>query len=404
MAKPPKKKKNTVSFFKVMVGDFKSSMRIPPCFAKHLKGRVRSLLRSSNGGGAWRVRVDKLDGSLFFRGGWESFAEAHSITDGDFVVFVFDGDRGFDVTVYGKNGCEKELPAPVKSEEVVGCSIPDPREVDPALVHVRSSKTVVKEGIIEAVGDFKTVHPHFLGVCRKTRLNHMTVPKPVVRECGLFEKRSVILRDSLGCSWSVQVKSRKDGRVDFATGWSTFRQEKGLVYGDVCLFEFAQAGKVINVHIFRTKKEIAEPKSENHIEPQKRPLADNGGQSAFRAAKSFKSKHSHFIVSWKRAYKYKVRIPMVHVKIHRLDKKHKMIVYDPHGKSWPVELHARPKRGIDLSSGWHNICNANNLQEGDACIFEFIHADAIRLHIFRSGKVKEQQNSDSKPCITVPLP
>lgn len=46
--------------------------------------------------------------------------------------------------------------------------------------------------------------------------------------------------------------------------------------------------------------------AENHIEPQKRPLADNGGQSAFRAAKSFKSKHSHFIVSWKRAYKYKV--------------------------------------------------------------------------------------------------
>lgn len=98
------------------------------------------------------------------------------------------------------------------------------------------------------------------------------------------------------------------------------------------------------------------------------------------------------------------RIPMVHVKIHRLDKKHKMIVYDPHGKSWPVELHARPKRGTDLSSGWHNVCNANNLQEGDACIFEFISADAIRLHIFRSGKVKEQQNSDSKPCITVPLP
>ena len=47
--------------------------------------------------------------------------------------------------------------------------------VDCALVHVRSSKTVVKEGIIEAVGDFKTVHPHFFGVCRKTRLNHMVL-------------------------------------------------------------------------------------------------------------------------------------------------------------------------------------------------------------------------------------
>lgn len=68
---------------------------------------MRSFLRSSNGGGAWRVRVDKLDGSLFFRGGWESFAEAHSITDGDFIIFIFDGDRGFDVMVYGKTGYKK---------------------------------------------------------------------------------------------------------------------------------------------------------------------------------------------------------------------------------------------------------------------------------------------------------
>ncbi|KAJ0961052.1 hypothetical protein J5N97_000953 [Dioscorea zingiberensis] len=368
MAKPAKRK-STVSFFKVMVGEFKSSMRIPPCFVKHLKGSMKSVLRSNNGGGVWRVRMEKLGGSLFFKGGWESFVEAHSVTAGDFLVFVYDADLGFDVTVYGKNCCEKELPAPMKTEDVVGCSTPPLREQNTekrseyGWAHARSSRKLVKEGTFEAASAFKTVHPHFFGVCRRTRLNHMTVPQPLVRECGLNEKKSVILRDSLGGSWSVKVKPRKDGRLDFTNGWADFRREKQLVFGDVCLFEFVQEGKVVNVHIFRVKEETAETKSGKLIESQKRHLTNNGGQRAFKAAASFKSRHSHFLVSWKPAYKYKVRIPMVHVKRHELQKKERLIIHDPCGKSWPVFLHIRPKGDVDLSSGWHNISTGNNLQE-----------------------------------------
>ena len=59
------------------------------------------------------------DGQLFFRDGWEVFVSDHAISLGDFLVFFYDGNVGFNVKVYGTMGCEKVecYPPEVKIEE-----------------------------------------------------------------------------------------------------------------------------------------------------------------------------------------------------------------------------------------------------------------------------------------------
>lgn len=55
--------------------------------------------------------------SLFFAEGWECFVTDLTIQLGEFLLFVYDGDLGFDVKIYGITGCEKEDPiAGVKVE------------------------------------------------------------------------------------------------------------------------------------------------------------------------------------------------------------------------------------------------------------------------------------------------
>lgn len=46
-------------------------------------------------------------GHLFFHKGWQEFVKDNSLEAGEFLVFRYDGNLGFDVQIFGKSGCEK---------------------------------------------------------------------------------------------------------------------------------------------------------------------------------------------------------------------------------------------------------------------------------------------------------
>ncbi|XP_020255318.1 B3 domain-containing protein Os01g0723500-like isoform X1 [Asparagus officinalis] len=98
------------SFFKVMIGDFTCSLRIPPEFKKHLGETItqRPVVIRSSQGRRWRIKLGIVGGNLYFRDGWERFVSASSVTEGDFLVFFYDGDFGFDVIIYGTTCCSEE--------------------------------------------------------------------------------------------------------------------------------------------------------------------------------------------------------------------------------------------------------------------------------------------------------
>ena len=86
--------------------------RIPPAFVKHFDGVVphkSKIMRSPPDGKVWCVHVQKIDQWFFFQKGWREFVEENFIESGDFLVFHYVGNSKFEVVIYGKHCCEKEL-------------------------------------------------------------------------------------------------------------------------------------------------------------------------------------------------------------------------------------------------------------------------------------------------------
>lgn len=59
---------------------------------------------------AWFVHLKEADNNtLMFDKGWEHFVQDNSLEFGDFLTFRYNGFSKFKVTIYGTNGCEKQL-------------------------------------------------------------------------------------------------------------------------------------------------------------------------------------------------------------------------------------------------------------------------------------------------------
>ncbi|XP_020593867.1 B3 domain-containing protein Os11g0197600-like [Phalaenopsis equestris] len=367
------------SFFKVMIGDFQTSLRIPPCFYKHLSGDilVKSVLRS-RGGRRWAVMLRREGNSLFFGEGWDCFVADLSVQLGEFLLFVYDGDLGFDVKVYGTTGCEKEDPiAAVKVEheveereirgelraETSTTLIRAPirrREVLNGRVILGGLKVFGNERALKTARSFKSSRPFFIATYRSSRQEYMTIPVSFIRECNIGKMETIILKDQKGRSWPVRI-AHWIGRVAMAKGWPKFSEVNHLKEGDVCVFEFLEADRAICVHIFRDKKNIATGLRR----------ADNKKREAevLKAERSFRT-DARFASTFLKSRKYTLNIPTHVLKEIDVTKASKTTLRDPSGRSWLVDIKHRVDGRVHLGQGWFLFCKENHIKEKDICIFE----------------------------------
>lgn len=66
------------------------------------------------------MEVQETPDGIFFKDGWQMFAEYHGLKIGEFLVFCYRGSYSFLVKIFGINGCKKESLGPdniVKTEE-----------------------------------------------------------------------------------------------------------------------------------------------------------------------------------------------------------------------------------------------------------------------------------------------
>lgn len=59
----------------------------------------------------WRVGLEKADQKIWFSDGWQDFAEYHSIQQGYFVVFKYEGNSRFHVLVFDLTATEIQYPS-----------------------------------------------------------------------------------------------------------------------------------------------------------------------------------------------------------------------------------------------------------------------------------------------------
>ncbi|GLJ38043.1 hypothetical protein SUGI_0774500 [Cryptomeria japonica] len=99
-----------VSFFKVMLGDFAERLSIPPAFASQfIYEREEHMVLQAPSGQEWDVQLLGTNNNLEFRHGWEKFVHYHGLQLGDFVVFNYISNLCFDVQIFEKSGCMKDI-------------------------------------------------------------------------------------------------------------------------------------------------------------------------------------------------------------------------------------------------------------------------------------------------------
>ncbi|XP_031278124.1 putative B3 domain-containing protein At5g66980 [Pistacia vera] len=69
--------------------------------------------------------MEYADNRVYFANGGQQFVKDNSLVFGDFLVFQYNGDNGFNVKIFGKSGCEKNETGPY-----VGIDIEEEEEVE----------------------------------------------------------------------------------------------------------------------------------------------------------------------------------------------------------------------------------------------------------------------------------
>jgi hypothetical protein len=60
-------------------------------------------------GKTWPVELEEIDGRVFLTSGWSKFVEGNCLGLGEFLVFEYDGNIHFRVSVFGANSVEKAV-------------------------------------------------------------------------------------------------------------------------------------------------------------------------------------------------------------------------------------------------------------------------------------------------------
>ncbi|XP_038989696.1 B3 domain-containing protein Os02g0598200-like isoform X1 [Phoenix dactylifera] len=103
----PDSNSTPLSFFKIMVGDFREVLFIPPKFDLLDESFNHNIYLEDSDGNSSRVKLSMKDGCLVFQDGWREFVLDHSIEVGEFVIFKYVGEFLFSVQIFGVSACER---------------------------------------------------------------------------------------------------------------------------------------------------------------------------------------------------------------------------------------------------------------------------------------------------------
>ncbi|CAH8335928.1 unnamed protein product [Eruca vesicaria subsp. sativa] len=308
-----------LEFFKVYLPEFSSNeLVIPQAFINILdKPLPKEVALVDETGWLWDVetKTEERVGVVVFRQGWAEFAKDHSLVFGDFLVFRYDGDSRFDVKIFAKDGCKKDLDrfrVPGEKEPVivkpVGISIkPEPWEgcgkrvmKNPKRVSVREEPSVLGEiepdhrrntrkrvnrardpcemswvpekkhkGFEEPV--YKPKNPHFVRNITARSLRLLEIPTTFLKTNGIEieEGQDIELCDENGKKWPLKIEKHDRGHIFSHDSWVCFCESHKLRNPNKCLFEFIVSSNgtcnQILVRIFRETLLTTATKSGYHV-------------------------------------------------------------------------------------------------------------------------------------------
>ncbi|KAL4205139.1 hypothetical protein AMTRI_Chr01g135790 [Amborella trichopoda] len=268
------------SFFKIMLGNFSKQLFIPPAFRHNFKKRFHEAVLEGPSGNNWNVEVEEVRGALCFSRGWKKFVKDHSLNDGDFLVFYYDGDTHFLIKIFNKTGCEREDAFDVECFEKhspVEKNMPEcplaiveasenplciaEKQWSPKKWHRTYTSTTSpvteqqKEEAIQKAQSFRTNCPHFVVPMRCSLVSTafmVTIPQKFLALKVLTKGQDITLQvPKVKNSWHAKMTWTR-GVTRISSGWKKFVTSNNLKDGDACVFALSRArNDTFNIHIFR---------------------------------------------------------------------------------------------------------------------------------------------------------
>ncbi|KAK6939542.1 B3 DNA binding domain [Dillenia turbinata] len=398
--------------------------RIPPAFRSYIDRNLvcDSMLRGPTGQ-CWNVKVEVDENNMFFfRGGWENFAEDHSLEAYDFLTFDYDGKSQFDVKIYGKSTVEKrsfpalENPAMLnKEKDCEGTTRARPESIiaeEAAILEafpidhacaMPDSKIAEEMAVFEAFPTNITCAMPDSITSEATTISEafLTDPSNTMSNSMIQEETSTLEAFPTGpaCEMPRSMIVEKMATLETSPrDFATVSLEAGAMpYSPIAL-------ETINFEAFPM---VTTGESSSFSGEMRYSMTTTATTMALAASEAFPNsrdpttkemdmiksflkdpKNSYFTASWQRCLGCRLTIPKALAAEKHLFKKRSIFIQDPTGKQWPIKLVVREDGSFHMTSGWAKFVRASGIKNGDTFIFEFASGmnTLLHAHIFQAKR------------------
>ncbi|KAK7397299.1 hypothetical protein VNO78_18467 [Psophocarpus tetragonolobus] len=249
-AKPFFGDKTLQEFFKVfLLQNGSTQLQIPTSFTKFFNGVTpcRATLVDEDRK-SWDVSMERIEGRLVFKNGWQQFARDKDLEEGDFLVFQYDGSSTFNVKIFSKTGCRKvAAPATPRSGKIVPTAIldEDPNQRCTKIQRGRKRKQsspslqTNDKSEMEGTCSSKGVRCKSETFDAPWKLKKVELPRRVLKKRNIKLISNISLRDEDGKIWPASITTTdNENRYFLGSGWVNFRRSNNIQEGHQCDFEF----------------------------------------------------------------------------------------------------------------------------------------------------------------------
>ncbi|PKI48443.1 B3 domain-containing protein Os03g0212300-like [Punica granatum] len=254
----PKKEKIIAQpyFFKILIGDFTTKLRVPPAFVKNFKEILPTKVRLEYDYVGrpllWNVKMKKNKSECYVTGGWQKIVRDLDLRVGDFLVFRLVNEETLEVVVFDRTCCEKKINIETKQDRELGDNrkgkVEEEEEEEEESSESHGGDSDEEE---EGRGDdgcapaspLSSSNKHYI-VHEKRLVKHemlyYILPPKVANEAEQWTKKSALIKGTDGRKWRVVIKVRTKGycRLDFSTGWRKFIRDNNVCPGDTVRLVF----------------------------------------------------------------------------------------------------------------------------------------------------------------------
>ncbi|KDP44968.1 hypothetical protein JCGZ_01468 [Jatropha curcas] len=433
MASPPSGKDNQnllfkthkPHFFKVVLDNAlrDRKLEIPKEFVrKYGNDLPSSVVLNVPTGAKWKVELFKCDGEIWFRNGWQEFAEYYSLAHSYFIVFEYDQHSNchFNVLILDKSATEIDYPVNYNGDDEEINNLEKAENGSPhkkTKIEKPTTKFEPKRGDAEkprkrkkfkkaVLKAQKLAHDEKEVLLQKARMVFysknpffmVAMQSSYVHKgerlhiSSSFAKRHLnekhgdgTLKVMDGRTWSIRYHvetSRGRPRVLVYSGWNKFSRENHLEVGDVCVFELTNpAATTMNVTILRYSKNANSNPSLGNKKLKHEEETSNCQQ--FNRWASFQNDSSRYpffkVVIQPCNLRSPLNIPMKFV-IEHTKQTTEDVILQIENRRWPVKLLSYPSQS-KLSAGWISFAKENSIRVGNVCIFELINSESTLFKV-----------------------